>query len=96
MRLSQVESIAEIHEEGVALKAETILDEGVGELCSVKEVCGGNSDGVGRPCCDVRVFGEKLLGVTSGEAKEVGRFCFSDILEFGRMIGNGTNPQGES
>ncbi len=32
---SQVECVAEVHEKGVALPSEVILDKRVGELCSV-------------------------------------------------------------
>ncbi len=48
------------------MPAEMILDERVGELGLVKEVCGVNSIGVGRLSCDVWVGGGKLVGVTSG------------------------------
>ncbi len=41
------------------------------------------------------MFGGKLVGVLGGEAEEVGRFGHGDVLEFGQVLGDGTNPQGE-
>ncbi len=42
---SRVESVAEVHEEGVAAPAEAILNERVGELGPVEEVGSCDRDG---------------------------------------------------
>ncbi len=54
---SRVESVAEVHEEGVAVPLEAILNERVGELGSVEEVGGCDPDGVSQPSRDVGMFG---------------------------------------
>jgi hypothetical protein len=42
--ISSVKCIPKIHEEGVALPTEAILDEGVGKSCPVQEVSRGDAD----------------------------------------------------
>ncbi len=41
------------------------------------------------------MFGGKLVGVLSGEAEEGSRFGHGDVLEFGWVLGDEANPQGE-
>ncbi len=54
---SGVESVAEVHEEGVATPTEVILNERVGEFGPVEEVGSCDPDGVSRPSGDVRMVG---------------------------------------
>ena len=49
VRVSTVNGVAEVHEEGRALPAQAGLDVRVREICAVEEVCGRDSNGVGRP-----------------------------------------------
>ena len=49
MGVGTVDGIAEVHEEGRAPPSQAGLDVGVREVCSVEEVGGCDSDGVGRP-----------------------------------------------
>ncbi len=49
----QVECVAKVHEEGVAVPAETVLDERVGEFCAMEEICGRDADGMCRPCRNI-------------------------------------------
>ncbi len=55
---SRVERVAEVHKEGASAPTEFILNEGVGELGLVEEVCGCDSDGVSQP--------SRVLGCLAG------------------------------
>ncbi len=93
---SGVESIAEVHEEGVATPTKAILNERVGELGLVEVVGSGDPDGVSRPGGDVGMFGWELVCRLSSKLEESGCFRSSDVLETGRLVGHGTYPQVES
>ncbi len=94
--MSRIESVAEVHKEGVATPAETILDGGVGELGPMEEVCCCNADRVERPSGDVGVFGWWVVGTTSGQIEEGGCIGCGDVLGLGRTIRYGADPQRES
>ena len=49
MCISGVEGVSEVHEEGITLPPEAVLDEGIRKVCSVEEVCCRNADGVSGP-----------------------------------------------
>ncbi len=93
---SRVECVAKVHEEGVAAPTEAIFDERVGELGAMEEVGSCDPDGVSQPSGDVGMFGWKLVCLLGRKAGEGGCFRSGDVLEVGRLVGHGTNPQGES
>ncbi len=41
------------------------------------------------------MFGGKLVGMSSGKEEEGSHFGSSDVLEFGQVLGDRANPQGE-
>ena len=57
MLISGVKCISKIHEKGVALPTEAILDEGVRKTCPVEEVSRGDADRVGAPQFQLRAGG---------------------------------------
>ncbi len=48
MAASQVEGILKVHEEGGAMPAETILNEGIREVGAMKQVSSSDLNGMGR------------------------------------------------
>jgi hypothetical protein len=77
--IRSIKCIPQIHEKGIALPTEAILDEGVRKMCPVEEVCRGAADRVRAPQFELWTGRWELVDLLGNRAEENGHRLAHDL-----------------